>query len=208
MRYVRRMHDSGVSRRKLLKTIALGLVSALGDPKGHPWFTSLSLAQTSNDTGSLILKLGSIPALQSAGGSVLIQVPSLPVTVPQVLVTRKTASQFFAVKPVCTHAGCTVNPYNPSLGIVCFCHFSRFDADGTILNGPAASPLMRYTTTFDGADTVSNELLSPRICKRHLEVGSASSMQPAADKAAPIASVHEYRSRVTASLREGYESVT
>jgi nitrite reductase/ring-hydroxylating ferredoxin subunit len=46
-----------------------------------------------------------------------------------------------AVRPTCTHLGCPLrwNPAETSWD--CNCHGSRFDPDGSILNGPAVEPL-------------------------------------------------------------------
>lgn len=52
------------------------------------------------------------------------------------------ASGFFAVSAVCTHLGCIVTQIPE--GFSCPCHGSRFDLDGTVLQGPAGSPLPWY----------------------------------------------------------------
>ncbi|GAB4297277.1 MAG: hypothetical protein Fur0034_07140 [Desulfuromonadia bacterium] len=46
-----------------------------------------------------------------------------------------------ALSLVCTHLGCTVSVGEGEM--VCPCHGSRFDREGGVLSGPAASPLGR-----------------------------------------------------------------
>lgn len=45
-----------------------------------------------------------------------------------------------AISTVCTHLGCIVKPA-PGGGFECPCHGSRFAADGSVLEGPAPTPL-------------------------------------------------------------------
>jgi len=48
---------------------------------------------------------------------------------------------FFSVGAVCTHLGC-LTAWKPELGIIaCPCHGSKFQRDGTKIEGPAPKPL-------------------------------------------------------------------
>jgi Rieske Fe-S protein len=60
-----------------------------------------------------------------------------------------------AYSAVCTHDGCTVGWDADAGQISCPCHGSRFDpADGSVVNGPARSPLPAVPVTVDEADGV------------------------------------------------------
>lgn len=65
-----------------------------------------------------------------------------------ILIARVSEGSFTALSTRCTHQGCEVNP--PASGsIQCPCHGSRFNLDGSVINGPASSPLRSYQVTFD-----------------------------------------------------------
>lgn len=55
-----------------------------------------------------------------------------------------------AVSLLCTHLGCTIEERN--FGFECPCHSSRYDLNGVVLKGPAASDLkkLRVEETEEG----------------------------------------------------------
>jgi Rieske Fe-S protein len=55
---------------------------------------------------------------------------------------------FHALSTTCTHLGCRVNA-EPD-GFLCPCHGSRFDPQGTVLNGPAQENLPEMEVALDG----------------------------------------------------------
>jgi glycine/D-amino acid oxidase-like deaminating enzyme/nitrite reductase/ring-hydroxylating ferredoxin subunit len=56
---------------------------------------------------------------------------------------RATDGELFAVSPVCTHLGCKVHWNSVETSWDCPCHGSRFRPDGTVIEGPAITPLKR-----------------------------------------------------------------
>jgi glycine/D-amino acid oxidase-like deaminating enzyme/nitrite reductase/ring-hydroxylating ferredoxin subunit len=62
---------------------------------------------------------------------------------------RTDDGRLLAVSPVCTHLKCIVHWNNAERSWDCPCHGSRFDVDGSVLEGPAATALERID--FDAA---------------------------------------------------------
>ncbi|MDQ4009602.1 MAG: Rieske (2Fe-2S) protein [Actinomycetota bacterium] len=67
-----------------------------------------------------------------------------------VVVTQPQAGTFKAFSAVCTHQGCTVSQVAAGT-INCPCHGSKFAiADGSVVDGPASSPLEERRVTVSG----------------------------------------------------------
>jgi glycine/D-amino acid oxidase-like deaminating enzyme/nitrite reductase/ring-hydroxylating ferredoxin subunit len=62
---------------------------------------------------------------------------------------RSPGGELFAVSPVCTHMGCKVHWNSVETSWDCPCHGSRFRPDGTIIEGPATTPLKRSHLKVD-----------------------------------------------------------
>ncbi len=72
------------------------------------------------------------------------------VYVGNIIVITTGTNQFTALSKVCTHEQCTVG-YDPGTNeLPCPCHQSRFNINGGVINGPAASSLRKYTVTKSG----------------------------------------------------------
>jgi Rieske Fe-S protein len=72
-----------------------------------------------------------------------------------IAVTRLSETVVLAVSRVCTHEGCTVNLPTSSGGTLdCPCHGSRFQTNGTVVNGPAARPLGTFPAQIEGSQVV------------------------------------------------------
>jgi glycine/D-amino acid oxidase-like deaminating enzyme/nitrite reductase/ring-hydroxylating ferredoxin subunit len=59
---------------------------------------------------------------------------------------RDEGGKFHALDPVCTHLGCLVRFNQAEKTWDCPCHGSRFNLEGTVMNGPAKAPLSPVST--------------------------------------------------------------
>ena len=65
------------------------------------------------------------------------------------LIARTAQNTFTALTAVCPHQGCAVSGIANSL-YVCPCHGAEFNMSGGVVQGPAASALRQFPTTFTG----------------------------------------------------------
>ncbi len=92
---------------------------------------------------TLDLTLPENASLNSVGGSL---------SKSGLIIARLSVSEFSALSQSCTHEGAVVT-YQPSQqNFICPRHSSKFDKNGTVLNGPASSPLRKYSTTLTGTN--------------------------------------------------------
>ena len=72
----------------------------------------------------------------------------------KIVITQPRAGSFEAFNAVCTHAGCTVSSVSGGT-INCPCHGSKFSVtNGSVVNGPAGSPLARVSIKVQGTSIV------------------------------------------------------
>lgn len=120
-----------------------GLLAACGSTDGSAGGTNPTAATTGGQAaagGSMQVATTDVPV---GGGKILDN--------PQVVLTQPTAGTFKAFSSICTHAGCAVADVQQGQ-IICPCHGSIFSAtDGSVLQGPAASPLPPVTITVSGS---------------------------------------------------------
>ncbi|MDP4199567.1 MAG: Rieske (2Fe-2S) protein [Bacteroidota bacterium] len=70
-----------------------------------------------------------------------------------VLVTFVGAGDYRAFSSKCTHQACQVNSTLTNGYILCACHLSHFGLDGSVLQGPASSSLLRYDGVYDAPNS-------------------------------------------------------
>jgi Rieske Fe-S protein len=88
-------------------------------------------------------------ALATSGGWAL-------VLEAKVLIVNLGNNTFSALTSVCTHSQCDRNWTFGSNIFTCTCHGSRFNTEGSVLNGPAVQPLRSYATSLDNRTLTVN----------------------------------------------------
>jgi len=105
--------------------------------------------------GAVTLPFSRFPALQTPGGSATGRPAGYR---NDILVMALPGGGYAAVDARCPHAGCTVGfqaTGDVALGwVVCPCHGSRFDTDGTLRHDPATVGLTPLAVTADGLGVV------------------------------------------------------
>lgn len=67
-----------------------------------------------------------------------------------IIIARTGANSFAAVSQACTHQGTTLIFQLSQNRFHCNNHGSNFNTNGTVINGPASSPLTVYKTQLNG----------------------------------------------------------
>ena len=121
---------------------------------GAPTTTSAAAGSTgAAGGGSSAGGGGSTTAAAAAALATTAEVPvdgGKILTDKKIVITQPAAGTFKAFTAVCTHQGCTVGTVSGG-EIHCPCHGSAFSIkDGSVVNGPAASPLAPVAIKVDG----------------------------------------------------------
>jgi Rieske Fe-S protein len=94
----------------------------------------------------------------AAGSAALAKTADVPVgsglIVDDVVITQPTAGVFKGFSSVCPHAGCNVSKIADGK-IVCPCHNSEFNLDGSVAQGPAKEPLEAKAVSVQGDSIVA-----------------------------------------------------
>src|SRR5689334_31598 len=151
------------SRRTVLAGAGAARATALG---GSSTFNSNSggvdapQGAQSTESSSGPAASGSGAGSGGGGAAVLAKTSDVPVgggtilTDKKIVITQPQSGTFHAFTAVCTHAGCTVGSVSGGT-INCPCHGSRFNiSNGSVVNGPAASPLAPVTIKVQGTSIV------------------------------------------------------
>jgi len=137
---------STIDRRTVLVSgvvvAGAGVLAACGSSSAQSGSTDAAAPSggPSNAAGGVQVATSDVPV---GGGKILDN--------PQVVITQPTAGTYKAFSSICTHAGCAVAGVQQGQ-IVCPCHGSVFSAtDGSVLQGPAPTPLAPVNITVDGS---------------------------------------------------------
>lgn len=143
-----------LSRRDFIKRSAVGVIA------GGAMLSSINIeafarsgaakAVFSRSGDDIVVKLSDNTALAKVGGNVKVN--------DELMLIRKSESDFMAVKTICTHKGCDVELDGNKF--VCPCHGSEYTLDGTVTQGPAKDNLKTFETIFDsenGTVTIKTE---------------------------------------------------
>lgn len=87
-----------------------------------------------DDDGWVSVPVEDYPELLEVGGQASISVPE---RLLQVVVAQVAPDCFVAVWRICPHGACDLEWRPDEVDLWCPCHGSRFDLDGTLLQGPA-----------------------------------------------------------------------
>ena len=158
------LHAQSQSRRRFLRYFAGGVSSSmiLG------WMAATKSREVSLEDFCLKFPLNSrckdyLPGVQAQDPQgkplrvnvLLTQIqPNVPVSVQglskrdraYLVITDKSQIAPYAIRPVCTHLGCTVEWQSGQSRFVCPCHGSQYDAQGRVVRGPARRSLPLITT--------------------------------------------------------------
>ncbi len=116
--------------------------------------TSVSESDSISDSSDADLIIDTTDAsyrdLANTGGTIALNgINGIPN--PGILIHRSSPTSADVVSRRCTHSGCPV-----SSNYVCVCHNSVFAKDGSVLQGPASSPLTTYSATISGTNILIN----------------------------------------------------
>ena len=112
----------------------------------------LASIQGTNSNGKIVLTIDSSSPLANTGTAASVHYQS-----GSILVDHPSNNVFNALSSICTHQACNIDSFDSGKEqFVCPCHGSRFDVTGNVVQGPAGSPLPKYTTQIEGDQLTIN----------------------------------------------------
>ncbi|MDF1575024.1 MAG: ubiquinol-cytochrome c reductase iron-sulfur subunit [Bacteroidales bacterium] len=135
-----------MNRRQLIKNIAAGTAtvfivpSLLSSCQKEELGPENGNTDPSDNTLTIDLNNSNFSSLVPEGGSMVVNN----------IMLINTGSGYIALSSVCTHQGCQVSYNHSNQNLPCPCHESIFSTTGTVLNGPASSPLRKFDVMPDG----------------------------------------------------------
>jgi Rieske Fe-S protein len=149
------------SRRTVLVCVGTASAAALaGCARYNSNNGGVAGSQPVQDSSTAAPASGGSGAAAQSGPPVLAKTSDIPVGGGKILadkkivITEPQAGSFKAFTAVCTHQGCTVDSVSGGT-INCPCHGSKFSiANGSVVNGPAVSPLAPVSITVQGTSIV------------------------------------------------------
>jgi Rieske Fe-S protein len=93
----------------------------------------------------------------SAGNVADVPVGTLRRIDSQPAVIARDANGLYAMTITCTHRGCDVTAVGSgdAAALDCPCHGSRFDRNGSVIRGPASSPLAHFAVELDPSGSIT-----------------------------------------------------
>jgi Rieske Fe-S protein len=134
------------TRRTVLATgagaLALGCAGCGGGKDGGATAPASAVSPAGQEAAPVGQALTTTDDIPEGGGKVFKE--------QKVVVTQPKKGDFKAFSAICSHQGCTVSEVTDG-AIACPCHGSSFRiADGSVVRGPATSPLEERSVTVDG----------------------------------------------------------
>lgn len=133
----------------------------MSDPHSRRHFLKVLAATAALPSGLAACSSGGASPLTfgdvSGGTTASLPAGSLKVVTGASAAIGRDAGGVYALTLTCTHQGCDIATRGTvsAEGIRCSCHGSAFDANGSVVNGPATSPLVHFAVTADSAGNLT-----------------------------------------------------
>jgi len=89
------------------------------------------------------------------------------------VVLANTDKKISAFTDICTHRQCEMKPTAGEKTIVCTCHKSAFNLDGTVAKSPATKPLERYSIRVNDKGLIEIDAEAPKADAKEFAIPAA-----------------------------------